>query len=90
MKIKVLEQTSAPRILLYLLGQRRAMRKELRDRINASQPAIYRAIAVLLESGLAREVKEDHFPYRIWLELTDKGRKVAELLSQIEEVLQNP
>ena len=87
MKIKVLEQTSAPRILLYLLGQERAMRKELRDRINASQPAIYRAIRLLIDAGLAMEVKEDRFPYRIWLELTDKGRRVAELLSQIEEVL---
>jgi len=85
--LKTLEQTSLPRILVYLLEKGRASRTELKRDITASQQAIYRAIPLLQRNGLIKEIQSDGFPYKIEIELTQKGRLVAEHLVEIERLL---
>ena len=85
--LKALEQTSLPRILVYLLKKGRASRTDLKRDIDASQQAIYNALPILLEHGLIRELQSNSFPFKIEIELTKKGRLVAEHLAEIDKIL---
>jgi len=87
--LKALEQTSLPRILVYLLKKGRASRTDLKKDIDASQQAIYNALPILLEHGLIREIQSNSFPFKIEIELTDKGREVAKRLSEIEDIMKD-
>lgn len=87
--LKALEQTSLPRILVYLLEKGRASRTDLKRDVEASQQAIYNALPLLLKNGLVEEIQSTSFPYKIEIELTEKGRKVAEHLIEIEKILRN-
>ena len=88
MSIRALEQTAAIRMLLFLARQKKASIMELARNLDASNVAIYNAIKKLSEAGLVNDEYEDHFPRRRLISLTEKGRRVAELLAQIEAVLE--
>ena len=49
--------------------------------------AVSSAVHNLMKLGLVSEIVSDSFPYTREIKLTEKGLKVAKLLSQIEEVL---
>ena len=55
--------------------------------INSSQDALYNALKILYDNGLIAEEREEDFPRRRLISLTDKGMKVAELLIQLEKIL---
>ena len=84
---KILEQTSLPRILEYLLEKHKASRTDLKNNIEASQQAIYNALPLLKNNGLVKETKGKDFPYKVEIELTEKGRKIAEHISEISKLV---
>lgn len=86
-KLKFLEQTTLPRILIYLLETEKASRTDLVRNIQGSQGAIYNALPILLEKGLIEEKTSEGFPRRINIWLTEKGKKVATPLISILESL---
>ena len=89
MGVEILEKKGAIRFLTYLLSQpdySTIITKAVKD-LDVGQTALYSTIYKLLDAGLIREERSDRVPFTRRLILTNKGRKVAELLSQIEEVL---
>jgi len=87
MSISELEQTTALRILIYLLKRGTASRTDLRKDIDASVAAIYNALPKLRKLGLIKEEGKGSFPFTIHVSLTEKGQKVAEHIAEIERIL---
>ena len=85
-KLKVLEQTSLPRILVYLL-KGSASQTDLNNNIDASQSATYRALSLLQKAELSSISLPQGFSRRKDIMLTEKGKKIAEALEQMEELL---
>jgi len=54
-----------------------------------NRQTIFNNVRVLLKEGLVTEKKEEGFPPRRLISLTEKGRKVAEKLEEIERVLKS-
>ena len=86
-KLGSLEQTGALRLLVTLLKNDALPVSELIKVVGCSQHALYNAIETLLEAGLIYEAHEKSFPRRRIFRLTEKGRKVAEKLLEIEEIM---
>lgn len=82
-----MEQTAALRILLYLLEKGKASRTDLRRSIDASISAIYNALPKLKKLGLIKEEGRKTFPFTVHVLLTPKGRKVAEQLTLVNNIL---
>jgi len=87
MTITELEQTTALRIILHLYKQNKASRTDLRKNIEASTAAIYNALPKLRKLGLIEEAREGAFPFTVEVTLTEKGKKVASHLFEIEKIL---
>ena len=85
-KLSILEQTSLPRILVYLL-RGSASQTDLNNNISASQVAIYHALDKLQKDGFIKIVLPEGFQRRKDISLTEKGRPVAEALQQLENLL---
>ncbi|MCS7373830.1 MAG: winged helix-turn-helix transcriptional regulator, partial [archaeon GB-1845-036] len=47
----------------------------------------YNALKILHDNGLIAEEREEDFPRRRLISLTEKGRKIAKLLVEIEKIL---
>ncbi|MCX7914575.1 MAG: MarR family winged helix-turn-helix transcriptional regulator, partial [Thermodesulfovibrionales bacterium] len=52
-----------------------------------NRQTVYNNLRILLNLGLVVEKREEGFPPRRLISLTEKGRKVAEKLEEIERVL---
>ncbi|MCQ5374906.1 MAG: hypothetical protein NO515_07855 [Candidatus Methanomethylicia archaeon] len=50
-------------------------------------PTYSRYEEALLKAGLIKIEKEDTFPFRQTIELTEKGKRVVELLNEIERLI---
>jgi len=87
MSISDLEQTTALRILIYLLEKGKASRTDLRRDIEASVAAIYNALPKLKNLTLIEEESQEKFPFTVHVSLTRKGQKVAEHLVEIDSIL---
>lgn len=87
MNIAELEQTTALRILLHLHKHGKASRTELRNAINASTAAIYNALPKLKKLQLITEKTQAKFPFTVEVTLTEKGKKIAAYIDQIEKTL---
>ncbi len=87
MSVSDLEQTTALRILIYLLEKGKASRTDLRRDIEASVAAIYNALPKLKKLTLIEEESQEKFPFTVRVSLTRKGRKVAEHLVEIGRIL---
>jgi len=87
MAIAELEQTTAIRMMLYLYKEKKASRTDLRKNIDASTAAIYNALPKLKKLGLIEETKEKAFPFTVEVKLTEKGKKVACHLLEVEKIL---
>ena len=59
----------------------------LQEKSKVSPTALYNSLRKLIQYGLISEEREEDFPRRRLISLTDRGRKVAELLVEIEKVL---
>jgi DNA-binding MarR family transcriptional regulator len=85
-KLRVLEQTSLPRILVYLL-KGSASQTDLNNNISASQAATYRALSILEKNGLIAISLPEGFSRRKDISLTEKGKRLAQALEKLEALL---
>jgi DNA-binding MarR family transcriptional regulator len=89
--LKFLEQTTLPRIMVYLLEKNKASRSDLIHDIQGSQRAIYNALPILKKNRFISEKTSDGFPRRKDVWLTDRGKAVAKSLADLIEFLsKNP
>ncbi len=88
-KSQILEERLAISVLLALYSEGKPVQKGILVSMLAKAAATvnYR-VTELLEAGLVTETKEDKRPFRKFVELTPRGRHVAEHLAAIEELLQ--
>ncbi|RLE73701.1 MAG: hypothetical protein DRJ56_08775 [Thermoprotei archaeon] len=71
-------------ILLYLFRHGREYKAALQKKLRIGTTPMYRAFSVLYKYRLIREVRE--FP-RVYVELTERGRAIAEKIHEAEELL---
>lgn len=84
--IATLEQKGAIHILIYLEEKKNANLTSIMENTpKVGQTAIYTAIRKLLDQELINEKKEP--PYnRRFFSLTDRGKKVVEILKKLKEI----
>jgi len=89
MNLKNLEgQKGILRILVYLLDKGEVSIQNITDSTDLYYNIVKKSSSLLREYGLANtRVDNSTYPPRNMISLTDKGRKVAEKLKEIEEVL---
>lgn len=87
MSLTHLEKRAALQILVYLHKHGEATRSDLRNNIDAALKSIYSALPVLKSLSLIEEETLSHFPFSVLIRLTEKGRRVARHLAEIEEIL---
>jgi DNA-binding MarR family transcriptional regulator len=80
------EQAAAMELLLVLVGHDRLKLSEIIRKVDRPQATIYRAIPKLRELGLIYDVTTD-YPVKRLLALTEKGRRIAEKLADVESIL---
>lgn len=87
-KLRFLEATKAAAVLIYLLEKKEAPLTTLTEDLRLSRSTVYNTLRALLEAGLISERREEKvFPRRRLIFLTEKGKKVAELLKEVEKIL---
>ncbi|MCX7914373.1 MAG: winged helix-turn-helix transcriptional regulator [Thermodesulfovibrionales bacterium] len=74
-------------LLITLLKYGKLSLLELREKSELSNQTVYNNARRLKEMGLIQEELENEFPRRRLISLTEKGRKVAEKLEEIEGML---
>ena len=88
--LRVLEQTGAPEILIFLLEKENSRLTDvlifLRSK-RIGQSAMYNALKLLKENKLIEDIITDYPRSRI-LKITEKGRRVAEKLLEIKQILE--
>ncbi len=87
--IEKLEKKAALQTLLLLYNCEKASRTDLRNNIKANIQTIYSALEILKKLELIEEKTMESFPFTVYIYLTERGRRVAELLSEIEAVLKD-
>lgn len=89
MKAAILEKKGAIVILITLRKHGDLITTKLLKETKLGNNVFYGALRILYENGLiTKEKKEDKYPYSILISLTDRGRKVAEKLLEIEDILE--
>ncbi len=86
-KLEILEQTTAPRIILYLSKKEKASITEIFGNVHGSQGAKYSALKILNENKIIEQSLPQSRTRRIDISLTEKGKKVADCLIKIEQLL---
>lgn len=81
-----LEQKHAIRILFVLLEEGQLKITELKEILRKPATTIYKALNILTELGLVED-KLTEWPVKRFLILTEKGKQVAQLLTEIEKLL---
>lgn len=85
--MEFLEQTGSIRIILFINKKGASTLTDIKNGVDCSISAIYNALRKLKDAGLIQEELEQEFPRRRLISLTEKGRKVAEKLEEIERLL---
>ena len=81
--------TGIIRIMLILLDEAEVNFQRFIDDFNFSSTTLYRTISQLKSIDLVKSrIDNTSYPARNMISLTTKGKKVAELLKKIEEVLE--
>ncbi|HHT76015.1 MAG: winged helix-turn-helix transcriptional regulator [Methanomassiliicoccaceae archaeon] len=86
-RAQLFEDTQAIGIMLVLLKEGRIFTTELSSRLAKGAGTTISRVRSLVAEDLIMEERETEFPRRKFLELTPKGRAVAEKLAEIEEIL---
>ena len=87
-KAQLFEERLSIAVILTLLKQNESIVKGiLASKIAKSAGTVIDRIDELQTMGLVIETKEDKRPFRKFVELTPKGREVAERLAEIEDLL---
>lgn len=82
-----MEDTYALRILVYLFKNGPTFKSVLYSSVSKTITAPKLRVETLVEMGLLSEVVSKHPPYTKTIDLTPKGRKIAEKLVEIEKML---
>lgn len=89
MLITKLQKSGVMEILLYLKKNSKASRSDLRDNIDVVLTTLYKtSLPTLKEACLIHEETTKKFPYSVYIGLTEKGRRIAEKLVEIEAILE--
>ncbi len=88
-KLKIMEQTTAPRIIVFLKEKGKASTMEIMDQknIQGNQTTKYSALRLLKENELITQSLPQGQFRRVDYGLTEKGKKVAECLSDLSRLL---
>jgi len=86
-KIAYLEQTKALQILIALLDGPKHFRK-LNLMVGGSTNTVNRAVENLKKAGLVQETYQEIFPFSRIFSLTPVGEKVAKMVKQIADLLE--
>lgn len=86
LKVNTLEQAHALKILIILAAEGPMSRSTLYGLVTSSNRTMMDRVNELLNLGLIEDVPIEEKPYRA-LQLTKKGREVAEYVTAIERVL---
>ena len=78
---------SESKVLLALLKEGQAPIMSLPELAGLGGNAVYNSVRWLSEKGLATDLREKDPPRRRMIGLSDKGKKVAALLEQVEKQL---
>jgi DNA-binding PadR family transcriptional regulator len=81
------EQAGAFELLVILLEKESLGKAEIVALLKRSSTTAYSALKLLKKANLITEVEAKSFPYRKDVTLTEKGRKVAELVREIQALL---
>ena len=75
------------RVLKALAAKDKMLARELVEAARASTSVLNPAVEHLEQLGLVTEERENEFPRRRFIMLTERGKKVAELLFEIEKLI---
>ncbi|GAA5420515.1 hypothetical protein Stok01_02478 [Sulfurisphaera tokodaii] len=75
------------RVLLFLLENDGSAFRDISDKTESNPNAIKKAIDELMELGLVYDKREDTFPRRRLIYLTEYGKEVAKRLKEIVEII---
>lgn len=75
------------KIIIHLANKDRAKLSDFKIELNMGSAAVYKAIHTLSKYGIIDETTSGPARY---FTLTEKGKRVAELILKIEELLENP
>ncbi len=75
-------------ILRVLLKEGKLYRGQLSEMVNKKGSTFQSTLTKLEEMGIIASEVEDKFGGKKWYWLTEKGRKVAQKLKEIEEILE--
>ena len=84
-----LAQKDAMKILVLILEaglSERITRTDLIDKYKINRNTALKRVRELINAGLIREEVSEKFPYTAKLYLTEKGRRVAEILKQLKDL----
>jgi predicted transcriptional regulator len=88
-KSEILEERLVIGVLLTLHGEGKPMQKGiLVSKLAKAATTVNYRVAELLEAGMNTEVQEDARPFRKFIELTPRGKKIAKHLAAIEEIFE--
>jgi len=85
--ISVIERTDATTILMLLFERGPLTVTSIMEEGGINRTTFYATLSVLLKAGLVVEDREEVFPRRRIIKLTERGRKVAELLIKVRDIL---
>ena len=84
---KVLEKSKSIEILVALYGEKKVFLSELLIKLKTKDTnTINRRIDTLRDAGLIKDETEAKFGGRRYIWLTDKGKKIASNLKNIEDI----
>ncbi|MGB9729615.1 MAG: helix-turn-helix domain-containing protein [Thermoprotei archaeon] len=86
-EISAIEHTHATTILILLFERGPLTVTGIMEEGNINRTTFYSTLSALLRSGLVVEDREVVFPRRRIIRLTERGRRVAEFLVKIRDVL---
>ena len=83
----ILEKSQSIEILVVLYNKDKLFLSELLEHLGTKDTnTVSRRLDMLREAGLVKEEGEEKFGGRRYIWLTDKGKKVAKLLANIEKL----
>lgn len=86
-KIACLEDKYTLQVLLALLEKGPAPKSIIYQIVSRNIPTVQRRVNALIELGLIHEDMMQTPPFTKTISLTEKGRRVAEKVAEIEEIL---
>lgn len=86
-KVAVLEDKYVLQILLVMLERESAPKSIIYQSVSRNIPTVQKRVDDLIALGLIHEDRMQIPPFTKTVSLTEKGRKVAEKVAEIEEIL---